>query len=228
MTKNTINFDKIKGEIESRRKEKNMVASPLGESVGSGVAPRDVFLHELLKSRNTGNESPSTHLIKMVENKVAAKKGESLKMQINETTAQSQTRKPIPPLTTETVDMSPERDEQLFRDLEIKRKQTLAESIEEYAKTPTIGAPMSNTPVKSGAVSLNEQYLTESVTKIVNTYLVENFGPILEEAIKGTILEMYAVERIKEVLQENKDMVKAVVIEVIREIQAKSKNKAQS
>jgi hypothetical protein len=61
----------------------------------------------------------------------------------------------------------------------------------------------------------------------VNNYLIENFGPVVEEAIKSTILEMYAVERIKEVLHENKDLVKTIVYDTIRELQAKSKNKAQ-
>jgi hypothetical protein len=122
--------------------------------------------------------------------------------------------------------MSPEREELMFRDLETSRKKTLAESIQQYVAVPVVGTPMSNRPANA-PISLNEQYLIENVTKIVNNYLVENFGPILEEAIKGTILEMYAVERIKEVLHENKDMVKAVVIEVIKEIQAKSKSKAQ-
>jgi hypothetical protein len=56
---------------------------------------------------------------------------------------------------------------------------------------------------------------------------VENFGPIVEEAIKSTILELYAVERIKEVLTENKEIIKTVVYETIRELQAKSKTKAQ-
>jgi hypothetical protein len=38
---------------------------------------------------------------------------------------------------------------------------------------------------------------------------------------------MYAVERIKEVLQENKEMIKSIVYDTIRELQAKSKAKAQ-
>jgi hypothetical protein len=77
-------------------------------------------------------------------------------------------------------------------------------------------------------MNLNEGYLVENVKKIVDNYLIENFGPIVEEAIKSTILELYAAERIKEVLVENKEMVKAVVIETIREIkQANDKKKAQ-
>jgi len=79
------------------------------------------------------------------------------------------------------------------------------------------GAPM----------QINEAYLTENVKTIVNNYLVENFGPIVEEAIKSTILEMYAVERIKEVLGDNKEMIKSIVFEAFRELKAKNEAKRQ-
>jgi hypothetical protein len=128
--------------------------------------------------------------------------------------------------------MSPEREEQLFRDLEAKRKKTLAESMQQYYSTPAVGAPMNNNvstsmPMTTGGIPmLNEAYLAENVKKIVNGYLSESLGPIFEEAIKSTIIEMYAVERIKEVLQENREMIKTVVIDTIKEIQARNK-KAQ-
>jgi hypothetical protein len=224
-------LNKLKTEIESRKKERNMTPSTLGESVGYGVAPRDVFLNGLIESLTTGKETVSSTLVKTVDNKVSAKKGENTRLRVDET-IQQQPRQHIPPPTTETVDMSPERDEQLFRDLESKRKQTLAESIEGYVKTPTVGAPMRNQPPQqqSAPMNLNEQYLAENVKKIVNNYLIENFGPILEEAIKDTMLEIYAMDRIKSALTElvNKDTIKPLVFEVIKDIQAKSKqNKVQ-
>ena len=70
---------------------------------------------------------------------------------------------------------------------------------------------------------LNEGYLVENVKKVVSNYLIENLGPIMEESIKSTILELYAVDRIKEVLTENKEMIKTIVYETIRELQAKKK-----
>lgn len=222
MAKN-VNLNKLRDEIDNRKKEKNMVSSGLGERVGTGVAPRDVFLNGLLESLQTGKETASSSLVKTVDNKVAAKHGESARLPVNEVAAPVQeSRKPI--------DMSPERDEQLFADLEKKRKQTLAESMSGYINTPPVGTPMTNTPppVAGAPVQLNEQYLAENVKKIVNGYLTESLGPIFEEAIKGTIIEMYAVERIKEVLHENKDLIRTVVIETIKEIQAKNKAKAQS
>ena len=220
MAKGNINLNMLKDEIENRRSGKNIVSSRLGENVGSGLAPKDVFLNGLLEAIHTGRETASSSLIKTVDNKVGTKRGESSRLQISET-AQAPPRIPIP--TSENFDMSPERDEQLYRDMESRRKQTLAESIEGYSKIPSMGAPMQN----GVPMQINEAYLTENVKKIVNNYLIENFGPVVEEAIKSTIIEMYAVDRIKEVLNENKDLVKTIVFETIRELQAKSKNKAQ-
>jgi hypothetical protein len=224
MAKN-VNLNKLRDEIDNRKKEKNMVSSRLGETVGAGIAPRDTFLNGLLESLHTGRETASSVLVKTVDNKVAAKKGETNKLPIAET---APVQHHLPPVR-EQIDMSPERDEQLFADLEKKRKMTIAESIESYAKVPAVGAPMGQQINTTGApMQLNEVYLAENVKKIVNNYLTENLTPIFEEAIKGTIIEMYAVERIKEVLNENKEMIKSVVIETIREIQARSKSKAQS
>jgi hypothetical protein len=222
----SVDLNKLKTEIDSRKRERNMTQSPLGESVGAGVAPRDVFLNGLLESLRTGKENAATSLVKVVDGRVAEKKGESLRMRINETPVAQPQRGHIP-MPAQDVDMSPERDEQLYRDMESKRKQTLTESMSEFSKMPAVGAPMKNQP-PAQPMNLNEQYLTENVKKIVNNYLAESLSPIFEEAIKDTILEMYAVDRIKSVLTENKDLIRTIVIETIREIQAKSKqNKAQ-
>jgi hypothetical protein len=227
-----LDLNKIKAEIDIAKKEKNMVSSQLGESVGRGVAPRDEFLHGLITSLTTGSPTPSTNLIKVVENQAHAKRGGGIithKIDEIATAAPQQKR---------TVEMSPERDEQLFADLEKKRKQTLAESIAGFTggqSTPTPPSINYNgqqmltslpaTAANTGGMQINEAVLVESVKQIVNTHLTENLGPVFEEAIKGTIIEMYAVERIKEVLVENKDLITEVVKDVIREIQERAKAK---
>jgi hypothetical protein len=220
-------LNKLKAEIDNRKRERNLSPSILGEQlseqVGAGISPRDTFLYGLIESLKRGKETASTNLIKTVDTKAALKKGETPKLQINEAPVQRQ----LPQQRITEVDMSPERDEQMFADIEKNRKQTLVETIEQYGKIPRIGTPMTNAP-QSGSMQLNEGYLVENVKKIVNNYLVENFGPVIEEAIKSTVIEMYAVERIKEVLHENKELVKSIVYETIRELQAKNKAKAQS
>ena len=149
-----------------------------------------------------------------------------------------QFRQPV----NEVVEMSPDREDAFYGDLNRKaRNVTMAESIEEFNRgkvNPTglynaKGQPVNpdgsliNPPAltygSNGAPMINEGYLVENVKKVVSGYLIENLGPIMEESIKSTILELYAVDRIKEVLQENKEMIKTIVYETIRELQAKKK-----
>ena len=232
-----LDLNKIRDEIDKEKQSRNMTPSRLGESTGRGVSPRDEFLNGLLIARNTGADTPSSNLIKVVENKVTAKHGGIATHVIKEsapTAAPVQHKVP-------TVDMSPERDEQLFADLEAKRKQTLAESIQAFTGSQTgVQTPpavnyngqqyLTSAPAGTPAgapMQINEAALVEGVKNVVNDYLSQNLGSVFEEAIKGTIIEMYAVERIKEVLNENRDLIKTVVVETIREIQAKNKAKAQ-
>jgi len=211
-------LNRLKEEIDSRKRERSNVNS-------SGVAPRDTFLNELLTSLHTGRDTTSTNLIKLVENKVAIKNKETVVHNVKETDVERMPAR-IPVLTEQKkVDMSPERDEALWAEIERKRiqskNQTLAESMGEYI------AP-AGAPARQGQqMNLNEGYLVENVKKIVDNYLIDNFGPIIEEAIKSTMLELYAVDRIKGVLTENKEIIQKMVYDTIREIQAKSKSKAQ-
>jgi len=213
--KKNVNLDKLKEEINTRQKEKNLVH-------GSDGAPKDKFLYGLLSSLKTGRVNEATNLIKTVDNQTALKVGEKPKMRVDENipAVKPQPRRDVPPQPA--VDMSPEREEQLYRDFERNRKQTLAESIQGYynqTTNPQYQQPQHHAPM------LNEEHLVGAVKNTVDKYLTENFGLVVEEAIKSTILEMYAVERIKEVLNENRDLVKTLVYETIREIQEKNKMK---
>jgi len=230
-----LDLNKIKEEIQKEKQSRNMNPSQLGESVGTGVAPRDVFLNGLITSLTSGHDTPASTLIKVVENKVTEKHGGVHMHKVNEAA-------PTAVATPTVATQSPDRDEQLFADLEKKRKATLAESISTFqgnapasptppavnyngqqflTSAPTGAAPAGTTP--AGAVmQINEAALVENVKNVVNNYLTENLGGVFEEAIKGTIIEMYAIERIQEVLNENRDLIKSVVVETIKEIRDKS------
>lgn len=226
---NKVNLNKLREEIDNRKKGRNVVSSKLGENV-SEQAPRDSFLHGLVESLKTGKDTASSVLVKSVENKVAEKNGETSRLPVNNNNVLNEHNRNR---TTSSgndmnIDSSQERDELLFAEFDKKRKKTLAESIEDFhPKQQNYNQKQVQPQNQSVSTNMNEGYLNESVKKIVNNYLVENFGPVVEEAINSTILEMYAVERIKDVLQENKDLIKSVVIETIREIQAKNKLKKQ-
>jgi len=231
-----LDLNKLKTEIQNEKQNRNIVPSQLGENVGTGVRPRDEFLNGLITSLHSGRETPSSNLIKVVENKVSEKQGENIKHRVNE---QPIKQRPIKNMNTP----SPERDEQLFADLEQKRKATLAESIGNFQGKHTTGNDTPSAvdfngtqyltsnpnagqqPVQNNLGQINEGALVESVKNTVNNYLTENLGSVFEDAIKSTIIEMYAVERIQEVLNENRDLIKSVVVETIREIRDKSKAK---
>ena len=228
-----VDLKKLKSEIANRKLEKGVVSANISEGV-EGSGPRDTFLNGLMMSLKTGQATPATNLIKGVENSVASKHGEAQKHIIKEAApVRTQTNSPS------RINMSPERDEQMFKDLEKRSNQTLAESISSFSGTQTgAAAPpvidyggtqyLTSAPQSASVPqNLNEAALAESVKGMVNTHLSENLGPIFEEAIKGTIIEMYAIDRIKEVLKENPHLVKDVVIETIKEIQARNKAKQQ-
>lgn len=214
-----VDLNKLKEEISNRQKNKQ-------QTQGDGEAPKDKFLNNLLNSLKTGQINEATNLIKKVNNHTSAKLGEKPKMNITESLP---TTKPEPKRNNhqpqKNVDMSQERDEQLWRDFNVKNK-TLSESIQSYYGQTGGGSNIGNHQAQNNNQQmLNEEQLFGAVKGSVDKYLSENFGLVVEEAIKSTILEMYAVERIKDVLHENKDLVKTLVYETIREIQEKNKAK---
>jgi len=225
-----VNLDKLKSEIDSRKKERT--------PTGSGAAPRDVFLHGLLESLDHGHETNSTALIKTVENEAAKKKGEKNVPHAIQEAAPTPVAQPA---VQPKVEMSPERDHKLFEDMDNMRKQTLADSMGAAMGTaPTAATPPTvnyggqqmltslpptatpGVPVGTG-VQINEAALTESVRQMVNNHLVENFAPILEDAIRNTVIEMYAEERIEKVIKENSKLIEQVVYSTIRKLQNKKK-----
>lgn len=62
------------------------------------------------------------------------------------------------------------------------------------------------------------------MVQVVNEILSKNYGLLVEDTIKSTILEMYAIERINKVINDNKDMIKNLIREVIKEIQQTKNN----
>lgn len=221
MANQKLNLNNLKGEIESRKKNKNQ------ENFGNSASvPKDAFLNGLIESLQTGRQNTAINHLKQVANKANDKKGGDKKLTILEQTETS----PIPmntnnqnnnyinnrkPILIHEDDVS--REEDMFNKFQQSNKLTLAESIDAVGKQPTYK--------QSNAQTINEGLLVENVKNIVINYLAENLEMINEESTKNVILEMYAVERIKKVLQENKEMIKSIIYETLREIQDKNKAK---
>lgn len=230
---NNITLNNIKNEIENRKKTKNQ------EVFGSNVTePKDAFLNGLLESLQSGRQNSSVNHLKEIANKATEKKGLDKKLTIIENNSNSSFsnneqyispsnyRKPI---NIQEDDIS--REEQMFNNFQNSKKVGLAESIENFGNNGNVGKRMNeeqfnNRPPQQSM--LNEEHLIETVYKVVNNCIGEGFQPLFEEGMNNVIVEMFAVERIKKVMQENKEIIKGIVYEVLREIQAKSKAKQQA
>lgn len=215
--KNVVDLKKLRSEIDSRKKEKIDESGIIG-----GKKPKDSLLYGLVSSLSTGQENTSIKIIKEIDNAAALKMGEKPKMKINENVVD------VEPPKTKTIDTSSsqERDELMWREFEQRKKQTLTESMAAYINPNQHGNNINPTSHHTPQL-VNEGYVVENVKKIVDGYLVENFSIIVDEAIRSAVIEMFAIEKIKTALNENRELIKGVVYEVIKEIQVKAKAKQQ-
>jgi len=214
-----LDLETIKEGIDKIKAEKKDVSVKLGES--TNALPKDSFLNELISSLDTGRETSSSKLIKMVENKISEKKGEPKSHPLSETKIPRKSN-PQQHVQNNNNNLEQEnREEQLYKDIENSRKKTLAESLNNLNNNPqTQNSNQQTSPM------MNEGFLKENVENIVGSYMTDKFSSIVEETIKSTILEMYTVEKVKEALQENKDMIKKMVIDTIRGLQSKKKKES--
>jgi hypothetical protein len=227
-----IDLKNLTSEISSRKREKKETAVKLGES-GKGAMPADQFLHGLWNARNTGLPNAATNALKLIENRIDIKEGKTPTKQLDnlELLQHVSTPQPIstPIQQQRTVRQQPvgqeynEREEALYAEFERKQK----ELYETYPSIyPKPQQKTQRTVAGTGQV-LNEEVLNEVKADIIG-YIKENFAPIVEEAMKDAIMEMYASERIKQVLTENNnELVEKVVIDVLKRIQEKRKLQEQ-
>jgi hypothetical protein len=209
MAKKTVDLSKLREEIDSRKKETTQE--------GAGRAPKDSFLNELLTSLKTGQESSSTQRVKMVEQKAAEKKGEKRTSSSDGGTMVEALEKhggagastPVAPTPTGDQD----RDHLLYEEYERKMKEMFGEGAKELMQ------PHQKQQPSQPKQQINEEYLIGAVKKILN----ESFAPMVEEAMKDAIVEIYAVEKIKEVVEESEPFIREVVIKTIRDLQKKKK-----
>lgn len=218
--KNGIDLSKLRDEVESRKKEKYKISNQLGETQEMDN-PKDSFLYKLTQSLKTGNENESISRIKMIENKVSQDNNEKPLYNVNKPLPKEKIQK-NESISNKTNVGGQERDDLLWKEFERKKKETLADSLEKYGKP---NHQKNNLSTSNNAGMLNEGYLVENVKKVVDGYLSDNYSQLLEESIKNAVIEMYAIERIKTVINENKSLIREVVIDTIRELQAKSKKK---
>ncbi len=211
-----INLDQLKNEIDIRNQEKGIV------SIGgnTGISRKDNFLSELKTSLHHGVDTPAIQTIKIIENKAAAKNKERPIHNLNGD-APTPIRQGQPLPQGQRGYISEDRDEQMFNDLnkKVKNSNGLYNTINEMAGYEQPQQKQNY----GGGLMLNEGAINEAAIKAVNNYLTENLAFVLEGAIKETILDLYAMDRIKQVINESPEMMEGIIINTLRKLQNKSK-----
>ncbi len=221
MADKPINLVKLKDEIHNRKAQKGVVSANLGEAAKSGAIPKDVFLHELATSVLHGQESQATAILKDVDHRAAVYSGEARPAQSGGGTMASElgrhggatptaTANPNPPVAT-----GGDRDHLLFEELERKKREMLSGGAANLALNPQ--APQAQQHQQGGFITENKLY--EAVDEVIK----DKFAHIVEHAMKDSIVDIYAVTRMKEVINENRDVIKEMVVDIIRDLQAQSK-----
>ena len=193
-----INIQEIAKEIKERKKQ-------LGESA---PVKGDRFLVGLMESLNTGRETPSVNKIKEnvdksieIHNK---KHGTALS----------------PVFKGQTGSVVP-------KDGSIMNEGGREEGYFKQFNNRSLGGREQSVPVRT----LSEELYPKSsinetaLINIMDRYMNENYGPVIERSIRNVMFESYSTDRIKNVMLENKGFIKEIVVEIIRELQ---KNKKQT
>jgi len=219
-----IDLKNLSSEISARKREKKETAVKLGES-GRAAMPSDQFLNGLWHAKESGVPNAATNTLK---NKIDITEGKTPSRQIDNLDLMQHvdnTRQPIQqrPVVERQMPVTeaPDRDDLLYAEFE-RKKRELYENFPTIYKNPP---QQQQQPARTGQV-LNEEVILD-VKRDVIGYIKENFAPIVEEAMKDAIMEMYAVERIKQVINENNDIIEKIVIDTIRKIQERNKQKKQ-
>ena len=248
-----LNLDKLKNEINSRKQERgDEVVALAGE--GKASLPKDMMLHKIIEATKTGRVNEAIIAIKTVDhnaNNVAGVEksrynamalSPDLNVHINSSV--NETSKPLSQaLSNNTTPTSYKPPVESINQLNEEKERGLYDEIERMnshqkkmnPNYPTVN-PLANTNNMNNNNQsqqiLNENAFVESVEKRVLTNLNESLGAGIKEILKETVLELYTVNKIKDVLTENTEItkkmlnenrayLKQIVIEIIRELQKK-------
>lgn len=212
-----LDLKNLKREIDARKKE---MGDNLSEGKINDKVAKDRFLNGLLNSLNSGQPTEASQRIKAVdesaEKKILTKKGgvptsgKSSSMSEELATLQPNTSASVNNVPTN----APDRDELLNEEYKRREKEYLDGLRAGY------GNPNPNPNVQASSQQhFSHGNLNESVKRVID----ENFAHIVGEALKDAIVEVYTNEKVREIMLENRDTIRKVVIETIRDLQKKKK-----
>ena len=247
MTKDIIDLDNIKGIIEKTKKENKERAIALGEDVTVHLTG-DVFLNELQTSLVEGALNPSSAKVVAVNEAIMVKDGErtTIDPKLMEHIGNGQTTVNVnPQLQQEYPQNQPspqyqqqQQQQEQYQQLqyaqpiqptsnpdqnfyaEIERKQRELATLQGHGQVPQTGKPVMNEQYIATPNALNEQ-----ISIAFDNFLKEDLSTVLQEAMKSSIVETYKAERVKIALQENKNLIRTIVLDVIKELQERNPKK---
>ena len=211
-TKNIFDVDKLKEEINTRKRESDIPQTK-----------KENFLHQLKESFNSGIPNESISKIKNISNKaVNHLKGgpeeppfKNIENYKREDERRSRT----------IIDDYNDREEMLYSKFNSGgSNKTLAESIEGYLKPSDVQRKNIHGGEREVGGHISEGVLFEKIDNRIDQYLSKNVGDIFSESIKLVILEEFSKKKKKNVLIENKDIIREAVINVIKEIKKRKES----
>jgi len=228
-----MDIDLIQQEIDNRKKEKSQVAEQ------AGVLPADQFLYQLQESLKTGVPTQASTKINMVKNRSenmgvdpvtrgvvnhnAAPVNTQMMNEVAQPTYQPQNVNVNPNQNPNPNQMDP-REEQFYKNLQ-ETKQMLGGQ-NNAGMADAMSMYMKNQPQGQGIIS-SPNALNEAVQREVQSFMSQiNFPKLVEDIVKSTMMELYQKEKLEGALNENKDLVKKMVVDTI--IQLKKQNTSKN
>lgn len=248
-----LDISKVKKEIDDRKSQMTERSRILGENTvvpSSG----NQFLRELKYSRESGVKTGASVKVAAVAKVADAKANKipvnaeavtkDLMEHVNATNTPKFTPKTAqarPTVESNKMDESKRIAElaSQMEEQERRKGQTLADALSQYVSTPHVGTPMSGgylteaqlreamiaKNTQMGGMGVTPNMIVEQVSNVAEQYLQENFGSLFSEAMKQTIVETYKAERVKAAIQENRELIKDIVVETILELQKRNQSK---
>ena len=243
-----MNFQELKNKVDKERERRIEEGVARGESmtIPQGVAPKDSLLHDLQMSLQTGQSSKIVENMRQIDHKANHAKGASGNPPkiggggLNDALSQHigtppKTHTPQPP-----KQVINERDAAFDRQIQHSKPQSHGGLSDALGQ---MGSAMQQSNMNMSPQAMQEAYMQmmqqqqvpQQPQQVSNPSLINeqvnaainnvDFGALLQESLKNTVLEMYAMEKIQKSLLENKDVIKKIVKETLIELsQAKKKS----
>lgn len=237
----SIDFSKVKSEIESRKK----IDLERGEQ--SGRLPKNALIHGLKQARSTGNPNQATQTIRAVAMVSEGKKvvGDGFGGVAIDKTNSSLNLPPLPqpkprndineitqfpqqqtPNYSNNMGMMPERDVMMNSEIERRRNEYASQGVKVDNWGLPVGTPQQQAYQNWGGImpnnsGINAESLQKLVFELMDKYLEDKMVPLMKEVLKTAIVDQYTNNVVKNSITQNEEVIKEVLKKIIKENSSK-------